>query len=280
MHIGSLSTALASFLQARAKKGSWLVRIEDLDPYRTVPGASDAILRTLEKFGLHWDGTVIYQSRRHEAYQAALQLLETQGIVYPCICSRKTLDRFREKSPSTAYPGLCRNKSIGRSKPHALRIRTFADTISFDDRIQGRYEQSLAQEIGDFVLRRRDRAYAYQLAVVIDDYDQQITEVMRGFDLLGSTPRQIFLQRRLRLPMPEYAHLPVIVDESGNKLSKQSRARLVEDDEPSRSIFYLLTQLHQSPPRELKGAPPAELLAWAIAHWNPERLEGIRTIPL
>ena len=282
MHLGSLYSALASFLHARFRKGEWIIRIDDLDPYRTVPGAAESILRTLERFGLHWDGPVLYQRQRSEAYRHALDLLGEKGLLYPCICTRKALRRLAEMNAqrSAAYPGHCRDKKINRHQPHALRIKTTARPICVHDQLQGCIEQNLAEETGDFIVRRRDQAYAYQLAVVIDDYEQNITEVLRGSDLLDSTPRQVYLQQLLELPTPDYLHVPVLVDQRGDKLSKQTHAPPVNEKKPAETLFYLLSRLKQSPPAELKGAAPSELLEWAIAHWDVSRLPRVRSLPL
>lgn len=202
-------------------------------------------------------------------------------LLYPCACSRKSLSRHQEKNPGlSTYPGTCRNKGLNRQRPHALRIKTSNTPLVFDDAIQGHFQQALARDIGDFVIRRRDHAFAYQLAVVVDDHDQEISEVMRGVDLLESTPRQIFIQRCLDLSTPHYGHIPVLVDKYGKKLSKQAHARPVDDDHPSDSLFYLLERLNQSPPKDLCGAKPETLLDWAIAHWDSAKLRNVRTIPL
>jgi glutamyl-Q tRNA(Asp) synthetase len=282
LHLGSLYSALAGFLQARSSKGQWFVRIDDLDPFRTIPGAADSILRTLECFGLHWDGPTLYQSQRSEAYRHALDLLNEKGLVYPCICTRKALRREAETNArrASAYPGHCRDKKIGRQQPHALRIKTTTRPVCVHDQLQGRIEQNLAEGTGDFIVRRRDRAYAYQLAVVIDDHEQNITEVLRGSDLLDSTPRQVYLQQLLNLPTPDYLHVPVLVDRRGDKLSKQTHAPPVDETDPAETLFYLLHRLNQSPPPELIGAAPSELLEWAITHWDASRLPRLRSIPI
>ncbi|XSG86376.1 MAG: tRNA glutamyl-Q(34) synthetase GluQRS [Methylohalobius sp. ZOD2] len=266
LHPGSLLTALASFLQARSRSGQWHLRIDDLDTPRCVPGAADAILRTLERFGLFWDGPVVYQSRMQAAYDEALTQLEREGWIYPCVCSRKSLKGM------SAYPGHCRDRPIDRNHPHAFRVKTSACPVTFRDRLQGEQSYSLAAHGGDFVVRRRDRIVAYQLAVVIDDARQHITEVVRGCDLLSSTPRQIHLQQLLGLTTPAYCHLPVLENRAGQKLSKQTGAPSVENTAPGPLLCQLLAWLGHPPPKELRQAPPEDILPWAIAHWQPERL--------
>jgi len=225
---------------------------------------------------------VLYQSQRAEAYRYALERLEARGLIYPCNCTRKAIRRLAETNArrGSVYPGRCRDKKISRQQPHALRIKTTARPVCVHDRLQGRIEQNLAEETGDFIVRRRDQAYAYQLAVVVDDHEQSITEVLRGSDLLDSTPRQVYLQQMLNLPIPDYLHVPVLVDRRGEKLSKQTHAPPVDETEPAETLFYLLNRLNQSPPAELKGAAPSELLEWAVAHWDVSRLPRIRSLPL
>lgn len=275
LHIGSLYTALASYLQAKAWGGAWLLRIDDLDPPRTVPGSADKIRRTLEALGLNWDGPARYQSQRGEAYRAALARLETDGLIYPCTCSRKDLDGH------AVYPGFCRSRAPGSVREsHALRVVTAGARISFEDRVRGRVEQNLETEVGDFILYRRDHVFAYHLATVLDDAELGITDVLRGLDLLDSTPRQIYLQRRLGLPEPTYAHIPILVDSQGQKLSKQTFAPEAETRDPGGVLFRLLNLLNQHPPAELVAAPAPEILAWAVEHWDLGRLQGMDRIPV
>ncbi len=280
LHQGSLLAALASFLQSRANNGLWYVRIEDLDHYRTEHGAADRILTTLERFGLEWDGTILYQSQRRDQYESALQQLDAQNLLFACCCSRKSVAsqaRAIGRNPSY-YSGRCAGKSHCRSAPHALRVRTTNAPIRFVDRLQGDQTSYLTDDVGDFIIRRRDLLHAYQLAVVVDDHQQAISEVVRGIDLLESTPRQIYLQQMLGLPTPGYIHFPVLVDASGSKLSKQSFAAPVDQRDPAAMLFKLLQLLQQSPPKELCGAREEELLSWAIAHWKPEEMVGQATI--
>lgn len=272
LHFGSLIAALGSFLEARRQGGEWLVRIEDVDVPRTQPGAADAILRMLERCGLFWEGPVVYQSQRTEHYQAALERLLGAGLAYPCSCARRDLaacPRGRDGAP--IYPGDCRNGPRQPGRPCAIRLRLPDAWWTVHDAVQGEYRQRLAREVGDFVIRRADGLFAYQLAVVVDDADQGVTEVIRGSDLLDSTPRQIYLQSVLGLPTPRYGHLPVAVDEQGDKLSKQTHAPPLDARHLGLTLWEALRFLGQSPSLELIQASPAEILVWALAHW---RLEG------
>ena len=218
LHFGSLTAALASYLDARAASGRWLVRIENMDPPREQPGASELILKALEVYGLHWDGDVLFQHTRHDAYREARHQLTEQRLAYPCTCTRKELANYL---PS--YPGFCRERRGVPDKPHAIRMNAQDQDISFSDRIQ--MEQTFSmKELGDFVILRKDGLFAYQLAVTVDDAWQGITDIVRGVDLVDSTPRQICLQQALGFPTPQYAHLPVITNGQGEKLSKQTHA--------------------------------------------------------
>jgi glutamyl-Q tRNA(Asp) synthetase len=230
LHFGSLVAAVGSYLDARAHGGQWQLRIEDLDTFREVRGSRRQIINALKDFGFFWDGEISYQSKRLEAYNAAFKKLQSAGLVYPCACSRKeladsTLHLSALAARSLIYPGTCRDGLAPGRTPHSWRVRVPNETIVFEDRMQGRIMQNLARETGDFVLRRGDGIWAYQLAVVVDDAAAGITDVVRGADLQDSTPRQIFLQRALGLPTPTYMHLPVVLNEKGEKLSKQTKAR-------------------------------------------------------
>jgi len=272
LHFGSLVAALGSFLQARARGGRWLVRMEDLDLPRNAPGAADAILRTLEAHRLLWDEEVAYQSTLTERYGAALERLTSQGLVYPCACTRKELgDSVIAVDGAAIYPGTCRGGLPPGRVARALRLRVHGD-VSVADRIQPPLVQRLEQEVGDFVLRRADSVYAYQLAVVVDDAAQGITEVVRGADLFLSTPRQIFLQAALGLPRLGYAHLPLALDLRGGKLSKQTLADPLVDSRPVDNLIEALRFLGQSPPRRDDVRTPDELLAWAAPHWDMARV--------
>ncbi|MDD5037329.1 MAG: tRNA glutamyl-Q(34) synthetase GluQRS [Methylococcaceae bacterium] len=273
LHLGSLYTALAGFLQAKSLQGEWLLRIDDIDAPRVVPGSIDSILHTLDRFALHWDGPVAYQSRQHKSYHLALERLAAEGRLYACTCSRKSLTTLNPDR-STFYPGICRHARFDRRQPHALRLKVDETVIEYEDKLQGPYRQDLAREIGDFILLRRDGIVAYHLATVIDDARAGITEVFRGVDLQESTPRQIYLQHQLSLPTPEYLHIPVLVDHRGCKLSKQNGALAVDERNPGSTLFHLLNLLEQSPPDELCEAQPEEILAWAVPAWDASRLTG------
>jgi len=260
LHFGSLVAALASWLDARAAEGRWLVRIEDLDAPRALPGAADDILRTLDRLGLGWDGPVVYQSRRSASYKAALKSLDT----YWCGCTRREIADSsigRASDGAQIYPGTCRAGLAPGRTPRALRVRTGGEEIAFTDRVQGPQRQVLEREIGDFVLLRADGQFAYQLAVVVDDAEQGVTDVVRGADLLDSTPRQIFLQRLLGYPMPRYLHVPAAVNQAGEKLSKQTGARPVDIKRKAEELARALTFLGQS---------ETDDLAQAVANWKPE----------
>ncbi len=272
LHFGSLVAALGSYLDARHNGGEWLVRIEDLDRPREVAGAADDILRTLELFGLLWDGTPEYQSRRNQAYARATQRLESMGLLYPCACSRREIRAAgRSGAEGPIYLGTCRNGIEAGRMARSLRIRTPLHALGLTDRIQGRVLQDLRTEVGDFVLRRTDGLYAYQLAVVVDDAWQGISHVVRGGDLLLSTPRQLYLQECLNLPHPEYAHLPLALDKNGQKLSKQYGARPVDPSRPATALYAALLHLGQELPPE-RPRLPREILGWATEHWKMARV--------
>lgn len=270
LHLGSLYTALASFLHARSRQGKWLLRIDDLDTPRNLKGSAESILKTLEVFGLHWDDRIVYQSQHIDIYDEYLNELANSNLVYPCTCSRKNL--------ADIYSGLCRDKRTPQNEPYSLRIKTDERVISLQDELQGLIAHNLTRQHGDFILKRKDQVFAYQFAVVIDDDRQQVNHVVRGFDLLDSTPRQIYLQQVLELATPGYMHVPVIVDKQGYKLSKQTLATAVDIKTPHIVIFGLLDLLRQNPPRELQNAPATELLDWAIDNWDPVPLKNSRTI--
>ena len=275
LHLGSLLTALASFLQARSRGGKWFVRIDDIDTPRCKPGAATEILRTLEWFGLYWDGPVLYQQQNLEAYQWALDRLIAQGWIYPCTCSRKQLAPFGQR-----YPGLCRNNPLKSNKPHAFRVKTAADPIRFYDGLQGNFTHNLNQTCGDFIIRRRDKIFAYQLTVVIDDHLLGVTEVLRGCDLLDSTPRQIYLHQLLQLQIPSYCHIPILTDSRGLKLSKQTQAPAVDPKNPGPTLHRLLQWLGQNPPEAIKNWPATEIIAYAITHWNPTKMPKTQQIDI
>ena len=225
LHFGSLVAALASWLDARHARGEWLVRIEDVDETRTMPGAADEILRTLESFGLHWDGAVQWQSRRKAMYEEALDRLRGAGLAYRCRCSRKEIaDSGLRGIEGAVYPGTCRNLQLGTDVARAERFIVPAGKVEIEDRLQGTLVQDVAQDVGDFVLKRRDRLHGYQLAVVVDDAAMEITEVVRGEDLLKSTGRQLLLYKALGLATPSFYHCPLVNDAMGNRLAKRHDA--------------------------------------------------------
>ena len=273
LHFGSLVAALGSYLRARAGGGQWLLRMDDIDTPRNVPGAADGILRDLEGLGFEWDGPVVFQSECLPAYTAALEQLLDQGLAYPCACSRAEVRAASTAAglPAGVYPGTCRAGTGGRAG-RAIRLRTDETPIRFTDGLLGPREQSLEREVGDFVIHRADGLFAYQLAVVVDDAAAGITEVVRGSDLLDSTPRQIHLYRQLGLPAPAWFHLPIAVTAAGDKLSKQTGAAPIGGPEAPRALWQALDFLGQAPPTELLGAPGPELLAWGRANWDPARL--------
>lgn len=279
LHTGSLLTAVASFLDARSRGGDWLLRMEDIDPPREVAGAADAILRTLERFGLHWDGEVLYQSRRSEAYRHTIEELRRAGLVYPCACSRREIRASAATGRGEpVYPGTCRAGLPPGRRARALRLRVEDVSVGFKDRLQGRRDERLATRVGDFLVRRADGLFAYQLAVVVDDAAQGISDVVRGADLLDSTPRQIFLQQVLQLQTPRYLHLPVVVNQRGEKLSKQTGARAVDRDAPHALLTHVLQLLGQNVPAELVDASLDEFWRWAACNWRPERIPARRSL--
>lgn len=276
LHFGSLVAALGSYLDARAAGGEWQVRIEDIDPPRCPAGAADTILAQLDAFGLEWDGEVRWQHTRHDAYQAALERLAGAGLAYPCSCSRK---QWRDYA---VYPGWCRRGVCRPGAPVAWRLRSDLGEhpARFDDRLLGPQTFDPAT-LGDVVLKRKDALFAYQLAVVVDDADQGMTDVVRGMDLLDNTPWQRQLQRALGYPHPRYLHLPLVVAPNGQKLSKQNLAPALatRPDGIRRQLLAALEALNQAPPAALAQAPVAEQLAWATAHWAPSRLAHTSTRP-
>jgi glutamyl-Q tRNA(Asp) synthetase len=266
--------AVGSFLDARHHGGQWLIRVEDLDTARVVPGSAAQILRTLESLNLFWDGEVTYQSTRLALYEAALQRLRDSGQTFECSCSRQ----MRSAQGEAGYPGTCRDGPRAAG-PTATRFRiSDSENLDFTDRIQGLRRHRLG-DLGDVIIRRRDGQFAYQLAVVVDDADQNITDVVRGADLLDSTAWQIKLQRALGHKTPRYAHLPVVTAADGGKLAK-SRASVAPDlTNPGQLLLQVLVLLGQRPPPELAGLEPGEVLVWAISNWKPALMQGICAVP-
>jgi len=269
LHFGSLVASVGSYLSAKSQNGEWLVRIEDLDPPREEAGAADDILRTLELYGFEWDGEVLYQSRRREAYETALEVLKHQGALYACGCTRKEIaDSSILGLEGPVYPGTCRAGLKGERAARALRVRTGNAVIEFDDRVQGRQCSRLETDIGDFVVKRADGLYAYQLACVVDDAAQGITEVARGADLLASTARQIHLQSLLGVPTPHYLHLPAVLNAQGEKLSKQTCAQPLPKSSVVPVLWRTLQFLGQTPPAEWREMTPTEFWAAAMRRWS------------
>lgn len=278
LHFGSLLAALASFLDARAHNGRWLLRIEDLDPPREQPGALHSFPVTLEAFGLYWDDELTRQSERLHFYQGALQQLLKNGDAYPCSCSRKQL---HDRSGGNIYDGFCRRKIDHTDKDAAIRVHCPTTPTRFLDLIQGPQTFNLANISGDFVVLRKDKLFAYQLAVVTDDHLQGITHIVRGSDLLPETPKQIHLQDLLGINPPRYAHIPVAANHEGQKLSKQTYATALNLEQPLPQLIEALHFLNQSPDPALVDASVDELLKWAVTHWKmehvPSVLQQIRT---
>lgn len=283
LHFGSLVAAVASYCDARAARGEWLLRIEDVDLPRAQRGADAAILRTLERYGFEWDGAAVLQSERTELYAAAVDRLRESGDLYECACTRRELDPAHiGPGGERVYPGTCRDgiPVDRRGRAHrALRVRVGDARIEFRDRLQGTQAQDLARDVGDFVVRRADGLYAYQLAVVIDDALQGVTHVVRGADLLASTPRQIFLQQRLGYPGISYLHVPVAINATGEKLSKQTGATPLPDD-PAPALVDAWRFLGQEPPDTVdEVAGVSEFWAHALPLWNPARLPPTTMLP-
>ena len=277
LHLGSLIAALGSYLMARSQQGEWWLRIEDIDPPREVPGAADAIRHSLEKFGFEWD-QLCYQHDRLAAYQEALTRLKNTGMVYPCTCSRKAI---AENSPEPGrYPGTCRGQRHTDHAHPAWRVNTHGVNIIVDDQLQGRLSYDLETEVGDYVVFRADGYVAYQLASAVDDAQQGMTEVVRGVDLLDSTPRQIYLQHLLKLPTPRYTHLPILVNKLGQKLSKQTYAKPLADHDPVPQLWLAMSVLGQAPPPALRHADLANLWAWARTHWDSTKITSQQEICL
>lgn len=265
LHFGSIITALSSYLQAKKNQGKWLVRIDDIDQNRTVDGADEIILEQLEKLRLFWDEKVVYQSHRHELYENAIKNLQAQDLVFPCACSRKELSQ-------QIYPGTCRTGVKMNKTENSLRIRVDDCKINFGDLLQGFYSQQLDKEVGDFIIKRADGFFAYHLATVVDDAEQNITDIVRGSDLIDSTSRQVFLQKKLNYPSPSYLHLPVALDNENKKISKSINPAHIDILKPTKIIFDALVFLGQNPPDELVKCDIKTALNWSIENWNTKLL--------
>lgn len=273
LHFGSLVAAVASYLDARSVGGKWLVRMEDLDPPREMPGAQAAILETLERYGFEWDGPVERQSDRHAAYSAQVEQWLRSGLAYACTCSRKQLE-----GSNGIYPGTCRDAQHDWHGDVAIRIRVPELGYRFTDRLQGEFHQHLGREVGDFIIRRRDGLFAYQLAVVLDDAWQGVTDIVRGADLLDNTPRQLYLQELLGIAAPRYLHVPLIIQPDGHKLGKSYRSPPLEAEQAAPLLVRALKALSQNPPAGLAQSAPGDVLAWGITHWNAEAIPHSLTL--
>jgi len=274
LHFGSLLAAVASYVDARANGQRWLVRIEDLDPPREMPGADALILRSLEAHGLLWDEEVLYQSSQHEHYRAALADLSDRGLCYRCACNRARLTTLQH-----VYDGYCREHPPRPEQACALRLRLPEESITFVDRIQGPQQQALAAS-GDCIIHRKDGLFAYQLAVVVDDIAQGVTSIVRGSDILSSTGQQCYLSSLLGGASVLYAHIPVMTGTDGNKLSKQNRAEPLDKHKAAENLWQALRVLGQAVPQEMLGAPPVELLDWATIHWDINKIPSTMTVAL
>lgn len=279
LHFGSLIAAVASYLESKTSAGEWLVRIEDIDETRTIPGSADDILFSLERFGFEWDDEVVHQSQRKGLYQDYLQDLINKQLVYACDCSRSKLRQQAINQPGPqVYPGNCRHHPVTLNTPYAQRCRTDSRTISFEDTIQGNYRVNLESDCGDFIIKRRDGFFAYQLVVVIDDAEQGITNIVRGADLLDATPQQIYLQHCFGLEQPEYTHVPVAMQQAGQKLSKSHRALAIDPKQNTRQLYQVMDFLSQTPPTELETASLEEFWYWAIQNWDTSKIVSRREI--
>ena len=276
LHFGSLLAAVASYLEARRHHGRWLVRIEDIDPPREQAGASEQIVAALERYGFEWDGPLVYQSASDPQHREAIDKLFERGLAYHCGCSRKDLADVPRGPLGRIYPGTCRDGTD--AKETATRVRTNDEPITFDDGLQGSQSLRLESESGDFVILRRDNLVAYQLAVAVDDDLQGITEIVRGIDLMESTPRQIWLQQCLGLDTPAYQHIPVAVHADGSKLSKLTGAEGISLTSVEPVLVAALEALGQQPPAELYDASLGEIWAWAAQNWQIDVLRGLTAI--
>ncbi len=273
LHLGSLLTAVASFLDARANQGRWLLRMEDLDTEREVPGAASRILRCLELFQLHWDGPVSYQSRRAGLYEHALQELQAHDRTFRCTCSRQQLHN------AAIYPGTCRRSAPSPDATAAVRFALEPGDMAFEDRIQGHIGADPSHSFGDFVIRRRDGTFAYMLAVVVDDAAQGVTHVVRGADLLSSTPAQIQIQRSLGYRQPVYAHVPVLTEPDGSKLAKSKRSLAVNPAATGRDLWSVLDLIGLQPPVDMRRATLPECWKWALAAWSIAKVAKRAELP-
>lgn len=277
LHFGSLLAAVASYAQARSHGGRWLIRVEDIDPPREQPGADKLIVDILADFGFEWDDPVTYQSQSTSRHMELVEQLLESGIAYSCSCSRRDLVNAPRGPLGIIYPGTCRAGCIAGDS--SIRIRTHNEPIQFVDGAQGIQVQRLESESGDFVIKRRDGLIAYHLAVVADDFDQGITEIVRGIDLIESTPRQIYLQQQLGMTTPRYLHIPVATNDDGQKLSKLTGAQAISADCTNTALFSALRALRQNPPASLADRALPNIWHWAIAHWDASAIRGVESVP-
>lgn len=274
LHFGSLVAALASYLDARQQQGQWLIRVEDLDQPRSIPGASQHIIDTLACYGMCSDGEILYQQHRLALYREQTEQWLASGQAYYCDCSRRDLAEF-----DGVYPGTCRNRQLAAANDHAVRLIVPDETITTLDRLQPPFAENLSQTLGDFIIRRRDGIYAYQLAVVLDDVAQGVTDVVRGADLLDSTPRQQWIYQLLDQPLPRYLHIPLLLRADGEKLSKRLASTPLDPAQAPAELFRALQALAQQPPPSLRSANISDQLEWAIAHWQPQKLSPTQNLP-
>lgn len=277
LHFGSLLAALASCLQSKSRSGLWLLRVEDIDPPREQEGATEEILAALDCYGFEWDGPVTYQSESEEKHLQVVSELRAAGLAYPCTCSRRDLATAEQGPLGAIYPGTCRNGCEGDE--FAVRVRTDDAVVEFVDLLQGTQRQDLDTESGDFVILRRDGLIAYHLAVVVDDFEQGVTEIVRGIDLLDSTPRQIHLQRLLDYRTPAYLHIPVAENRQGQKLSKLTGAPALPMDNVNQVLTAALDALGQQPPHDLAHCSRRDIWSWAIRNWRPDVMAKQTAIP-
>ena len=264
LHFGSIVTALGSYLDAKSNDGKWFVRIDDIDHSRNKLHTDKIILNQLRQLGLIWDEPILYQSQRIESYEVALKKLVDSGCTFPCICTRREVKDL-------IYPGTCRNKN-SFNKNHSIRIKADSSCISIIDRLQGSYSQKINIDVGDFIIKRSDGYFAYHLATTVDDNEQKITDIVRGFDLLDSTPRQIFLQNKLRYSKPQYLHLPIAIDSTGKKISKTCMEADSVIPNPAIVLINTLRFLGYCPPDKMENANIKTILDWGIENWNIELL--------
>jgi len=276
LHFGSLLAATASYLEARRAGGRWQLRIDDIDPPREAPGQREAIPQTLEAFGFEWDGPILYQSQQTERYQAAIEQLKTQQAAYPCACTRKEVKAAAKAGlDGPIYPGSCRQGLPAGREARAIRMSTEKARIEFEDTLQGRIEVDLDAQMGDFIIHRADGFFAYHLAAAVDDGAPEISHVVRGIDLLYSTPRQIHLMQALGLTPPVYMHIPVALAADGQKLSKQTGAQAIDPQYSAQWLHQALQALQQPIPASLRKDRCSAIWDWAMAYWDPTPLQGI-----